>query len=45
MVGYDNAYSKAYEDEMARIKVERPEFEDEDDEITFNNVFVSSDDE
>lgn len=45
MVGYDNAYSKAYEDEMARIKVERPEFEDEDDEITFNNVFASSDDE
>ena len=41
MLGIKNAYSKLYEDEMAKRRVERPEFEDEDDEGLFNEIFAS----
>ncbi len=39
MLGYKNAYSKIYEDEIAKMRVERPEFDDEDDESFFEDVF------
>lgn len=45
MLGMKSIYSKLYDDEIARIRVERPEFEGEDDETVFNEVFSSDDDE
>lgn len=41
MLGINNAHSKLYEDEMAKLRVERPEYEDEDDEGLFENIFSS----
>ena len=38
MMGLKNSYSKMYEDEMAQYKVERPEYEN-DDEALFDAVF------
>lgn len=46
MLGIKNTYCKLYEDELAKMRVERPEYEDEDDEEFFNNSFgVSTYDE
>lgn len=42
MLGLKSAYSKLYEDEMAKIRVERPEYDEEDDEALFNDVFGGS---
>lgn len=39
MLGIKNTYCKLYEDEMERLRVKTPEFEDEDDESMFNNIF------
>lgn len=39
MLGIRNTYCKLYEQEMARLKVERPELEAEDDESAFNDIF------
>lgn len=39
MVGLKNSYSKMYEDEINKLRVERPEFEDEDDEAFFVDIF------
>lgn len=36
-----NSYSKLYEDEMAKRRVERPEYSGEDDESFFDSVFAS----
>ena len=47
MLHIRNTYCKMYEDEMERLKVQRPELEDEDDEGAFNDIFgtpESSDD-
>ena len=41
LVGKKNIYVKMYEEEIARLRVERPEFDEEDDEAFFNDVFVS----
>lgn len=41
MVGLKNSYSKMYEEEIAKMRVERPEFEDEDDEAVFNDIFAN----
>lgn len=38
MMGIKNSYSRAYEDEMAKYKVERPEYEDDEDAL-FDAVF------
>ncbi len=38
MMGIKNSYSKMYETEMARYKVDKPEYED-DDEALFDSVF------
>lgn len=45
MVGIKNGYSKIYEDEIARMRVERPEFDDVDDETMFNDIFSDHSDE
>lgn len=39
MLGIKNSYCKLYEDEMAKLRVDRPEYEDEDDETVFNDIF------
>lgn len=43
MLGKKNAYVKLYEDEISRLRVERPEFEEEDDEAFMMDVLTSSD--
>ena len=45
MVGKKNLNSRLYEDEIARWRVERPEFSDEDDEELIADVLSSSDEE
>ena len=39
MLNIRNAHSKLYEEEMARLRVERPEYEDEDDDSLLYDVF------
>lgn len=39
MLGIKNTYCKLYEDEIERLRVKNPEYEDEDDESLFNNIF------
>lgn len=43
MLHIRNTYCKMYEDEMERLRVNRPELEDEDDEGAFNDIFGSPD--
>lgn len=42
MMGLKNSYSKMYEDEMARLRVEKPEYDEDDDEEFLNKVFADS---
>ncbi len=42
MLGLRNSYSKMYEDEMEKYKVELPEYEDDDGEALFNDIFAQS---
>lgn len=44
MLGIKNAYSKLYDEEIAKLRVDRPEFDGDDDETMFNEVFSSGDD-
>lgn len=39
MLKIDNKYSQLYEEEMARLRVERPEYEGEDEETIFEDIF------
>jgi len=39
MLKINNTYSAAYEREIERLRVERPEYADEDDESFFDNIF------
>ena len=39
MVGIKNKYSDVYEEELKKYSVERPKFEDDDDENTFDDIF------
>lgn len=39
MLGIKNTYCKLYEDEMARLRVERSVPDEEDDEGAFNFIF------
>lgn len=39
MVGLRNSYSKLYEDEIKKLRVERPEYDDEDDETFLSDIF------
>lgn len=44
MLKKKNLYSKLYEDEIKKLRVERPEYDDLDDENFFNEVFSDSSD-
>lgn len=44
-LGLKNMYSQVYEEEIAKYRVERPEFEDEDDERVLEDIVVGSGDE
>ena len=39
MLGIKNTYCKLYEEEIDKMRVDRPEYEDEDDETVFNDIF------
>lgn len=39
MLGIKNSYCKLYEDEMAKHKIDKPEYAEEDDESAFNDIF------
>ena len=43
MLKIDNKYSRLYEEEMAKLRVERPEYEGEDEESVFEDIFNRSD--
>lgn len=43
MLGIKNTYCKLYEDELAKLRIERPEYEDEGDEEMFNDIFGTGD--
>lgn len=45
MLGIKNSYSKLYESEIARLRVERPEYEDEDDDSMIYDIFGNDDEE
>lgn len=45
MLGIKNTYCKLYEEEIAKMRVDRPEYEDEDDETMFNDIFGSNPEE
>lgn len=38
MLGLKNAYSKLYEDEIERLRVEKPEYDGDDDELYFSEM-------
>lgn len=40
MLGLKNAYSKMYEDEIARLRVDKPEYDGEDDETFLTEVMM-----
>lgn len=42
MLGIKNTYCRLYEEEIAKMRVDRPEYEDEDDETLFNDIFGGS---
>ena len=44
MLGIKNSYCKLYEDELAKMRIERPEYDDEDDETMFNDIFSANKD-
>lgn len=44
MMGKKNLYSKLYEDEIARLRVDHPEYMDEDDEDFITDVLSEEDD-
>lgn len=45
MLGIKNTYCRLYEEEIAKMRVDRPEYEDEDDETMFNDIFGSNSEE
>lgn len=42
MVGLKNSYCSMYEDAMSKLRVEHPEYDDEDDDLMLNDLFNSS---
>lgn len=42
MLGIRNSYCKLYEDELAKLRVEHNEYDEDDDETLFNDIFTSS---
>lgn len=45
MLNLKNSYSKMYEDEMNKRRVEHPEYDGDDDEQLFNDIFAEQGDE
>lgn len=45
MLGIKNAYCRLYEQEIAKMRVDKPEYEGEDDEAVFNDVFGYDDED
>lgn len=45
MLNIKGIYCKLYEDEMAKMRVDRPEYDDEDDEAMFNDIFTDASDD
>lgn len=43
MLGIKNTYCKLYEEELAKMRVEHPEYDEEGDEDLFNDIFGSND--
>lgn len=43
MMKIDNAYSRLYEEEMEKLRVARPEYEGEDEESVFEDIFARAD--
>lgn len=43
MLRINNTYSKLYEEEMARLRVERPEYKGEDDDAIIEDIFSRAD--
>lgn len=43
MLGIKNGYTRMYEEEMARLRVEKPEYDDEDDESLIIDSYSESD--
>lgn len=43
MLKIKNSYSRLYEDEMAKLRVERPEYEGEDDDAIIEDIFARAD--
>lgn len=43
MLGKKNAYTQLYEDEIARLRVEKPEYEEDDDEAFMMDILTSED--
>lgn len=41
MLGIRNSYCKLYEEEISKLRVDRPEYDEEDDEELFNDIFGS----
>ena len=41
MLGIRNSYCKLYEDEIQKMRVDHPEYEEDDDETLFNDIFTS----
>lgn len=39
MLGIKNTYCKLYEEEIEKMRIERPEYDEEDDETMFNDIF------
>ncbi len=39
MLGIKNTYCRLYEQELEKMRIEKPELDDEDDETLFNNIF------
>ena len=45
MLGIKNTYSKMYEDEIARYRVERPEYDGDDDETMMQDILLDGEEE
>ena len=43
MLGIKNAYCRLYEEEIAKMRVDKPEYEDEDDEEMLYDLFGNKD--
>ena len=45
MLGLKNGYSKLYEDEIARLRVEKPEYDGDDDEMFMTELMTGGDEQ